>query len=118
MRRILPASLVLLPLLAAACDGGITLPPGPPDLAPPPQVRVSFPVGGLTDTIVVEAIERLPLRTAELIAPNGAITPAGSIDADASPRFASGQRAAADPWRSTLSGSSGPTLSMLQNAGA
>ncbi len=120
MRRVLPASLaaLLLLLLVVACDGGFTLPPGPADLAPAPQVRVSFPPGGLADTIVVDAIDRLPLRAAELIAPGGSITPAGSIDIDSSPRFASGQRVAADPWRSNLSGSSFPTASMIQNAAA
>jgi hypothetical protein len=120
MRRVLPASLAaLLPLLlVVGCDGGFGLPPGPADLAPAPQVRVSFPPGGLADTIVVEAIDRLPLRAAELIAPGGSITRAAGIDTDSSPRFASGQRVAADPWRSTLSGSSGPTASMTQNAGA
>ncbi len=111
----------VLPLLSlAACfDGGVLPPAEPPGaLATAPQVHVGFPPGGLVDAIVVDAVERLPLRAAELLAPGGPITPASSIDTDATPRFASGQRVSADPWRSTLSGSSGPTLSMIQNEGA
>ena len=117
MRRALP--FVSLLVLAACFDGGVLLPaepPGAPTAAP--QVHVGFAPGGLADAIVVDAVERLPLRAADLISPGGPITPASSIDTDATPRFAAGQRVAADPWRSTLSGSSGPTLSMIQNEGA
>ena len=84
MRRVLP---VLLPLFfVTACDGVIALPPGPPE---PPglsaQLRASFPRGGVADTIEVEAIERLALRAAELVAPNGTAIAAGYIDVAASP---------------------------------
>ena len=112
MRRVLP---VLLPLIfVTACDGGGFLPPGPP--GPPglsAQLRASFPRGGVADTIAVEAIERLALRAAELVAPNGTVIAAGTIDVVASPRFATGQSVAGDPWRGAmLGGGSAAALAM------
>ncbi len=109
MRRVL---LVLLPLFfVTACDG-VALPPGP---SGPPglnaQLRASFPRGGVADTIAVEAIERVALRAAELVAPNGAVIAAGTIDVVASPRFATGQSIAGDPWRGALLG--GESLAAL-----
>jgi hypothetical protein len=55
--------------------------------APPPvdQPRAYFPVGGIVDVIDIDAVDRLPLRSAELIAPDGKSTPAGSINAYPSP---------------------------------
>jgi hypothetical protein len=118
MRRVLP---LLLPLvLMTGCDGG-GLPPGPSGpVAASAQLRVGFPLRGLADTIVIDAIDRLPLRTAELVGPGGAVTPAGHIDVVASPRVATGQQVAGDPWRNALSGGgSAALLAMPQgNAGA
>jgi hypothetical protein len=110
--------LFLAPFAVAACDGGglILEPPAPP--GPTAQVRVGFPAGGVADTIVVTAVERLPLRAAELLAPDGTVTPAGSIDLDASPRFATGQWAAGDPWRSGLAGNGAMPAVALQHAEA
>jgi hypothetical protein len=103
MRRVLP---FLLPLvLIAGCDGG-GLPPGPPGpVGPTAELRAGFPLRGLADTIVIDAIDRLPLRTAELVGPGGAVTPAGNIEVTASPRMATGQRVAGDPWQSAMFGS-------------
>jgi hypothetical protein len=116
MRRFLLLPLVvLLPLLAiAGCDEVVSLPPGPP---PPPgataEVTAAFPRGGLVDTIVVNAVDRLPLRSAELVAPDGSATPASYIDVAASPRFATGQRAAGNSWqRSFASGVAAPALAI------
>ena len=120
MRRVLPMLLpLLLPLvLAAGCDGG-GLPPGPAGpVGTAAQLRAGFPLRGLADTIEIDVVDRLPLRTAELVAPGGAVTPAGNIDVAASPRIASGQWTAGDPWRSALLGG-GSALSMPDaNAGA
>jgi hypothetical protein len=109
MRRVLP---VLLPLfLIAGCEGGDAPPSGPT-----PQIRIGFPRGGIADTIAVNAIERLPLRTADLIAPDGKITPAGNIEAAASPRFATGQQSVGNPWQRALAASS--PLATMTNAQA
>jgi len=95
--------LVYLPMLLfafAGCGGGGAPPPGPP--ASSAQVRVGF--GGLVDTIEVAAIERLPLRAAELMAPDGSATPSGPITVDSSPRFAIGQWAASNSWKDPVTG--------------
>jgi hypothetical protein len=107
MRRIVP---VLLPLvLAAACDSEIASPPS----GPTAQVRASFPAGGVVDTIVVDAVERLPLRAAELVAPDGTATAASYVNVVASPRFATGQVVAADPWLTPLSGDNGAAAALV-----
>jgi hypothetical protein len=85
-------TLMLLPLLlAAACEGS-----GPAPL-PVDQVTASFPSHGITDVIVIDATDRLPLRAATLIAPDGSTVPADGIDVNARPRSTYGLAAAADP---------------------
>lgn len=96
-RMILPGLL----LLAACTDAP------PPTAPPPPGVTARFPPGGLSNTIQVNALDRLPLRTAELIAPNGSATPASSIDVVANPEVLAGQRAFNDPWRTSSLGPNG-----------
>jgi hypothetical protein len=113
MSRVLP---VLLPLfVVAGCDGGV-LSPGPPGPAGPPglsaQVKAGFPRGGVADTIQVDAIEPRALRAAELVVPDGPAIPASTIDVVASPRFATGQWAAGDPWRNALSEGGASTLTL------
>src|SRR5512135_541156 len=114
MRRALP---VLLPLvLLPACEGGGSLPSGPPD--PGNQVRVGFPKGGLVDTIVIDAIERLPLRAAELISADGRATEANHIDVTATPTVATGQWVAGDPWQNALVGRGSAAVLTMPNAQA
>ena len=100
MRRvwmILPCLLVL----AACADAP------PPEAGPAPSVRASFPPGADVNVIRVDAFDPLPLRTAELVAPDGSTTPAGSIDAEANPKMLAGQHAFSDPWRSSSLGPNG-----------
>jgi hypothetical protein len=95
---------MILPCLAAiaACTDA------PPPLAvPPPSVTATFPPGGLANVIQVNALDALPLRTAELVAPDGATTPASSIDVEANPVTLAGQRAFNDPWRTSSIGPNG-----------
>jgi hypothetical protein len=49
------------------------------------QIRARFPPGGVVDVIEVDAINRLPLRSAELIAPDGQATSASYLNARPSP---------------------------------
>jgi hypothetical protein len=106
-----------LPFLAlAACDGGIALPPGPPALTA--EARAGFPIGGVVDTIVVSAVDRLPLRAAALVAPDGVAIPASYIDVVASPGFATGQRVAGNPWQNSISGGNAIPALAIQNAQA
>jgi hypothetical protein len=100
MRRL---TAIVLPLMLLAACGGDS---GPAPL-PTPSVRASFTPHGLADAIEVEAVDRLALRTAELVAPDGTTTPSGPIDVNRTERFAAGQFVANDPWRAGIAGSSG-----------
>jgi hypothetical protein len=75
--RILVCCLALA--FAGGCGGG--------GLAPLPgdQIRARFPPGGVVDVIEVDAVDRLPLRSAELLAPDGQATPATSLDSKPAP---------------------------------
>ncbi len=64
--------------LIACGDNG--LPPVATD-----QVRARFPPGGVVDVIEVDAVDRLPLRKAELIAPDGRATAASYLNVVPSP---------------------------------
>jgi hypothetical protein len=76
-------------LLAACADGG-------PASVPTNQITASFPPGGVANQIEVMAVDRLALREAELVAPDGHATPAWSVTANPartetiSQQFASG----------------------------
>jgi hypothetical protein len=93
MRR----TVILFPLLlVAACEGS-----GPAPL-PVDQVTASFPPHGISDVIVIDATDRLPLRAATLITPDGDAVPADGIDVNAQPRSRYGLAAAADPTHGGL----------------
>ena len=66
-------------LMLSACVGS-----GPTPL-PGNQITATFPSGDIANQIVVTAIDRLPLRNAELIAPDGHATAAQSITATPAP---------------------------------
>jgi len=108
MRRVWPGLLPLL--LVVGCEDG-----GPPQSGAAPQVHVGFPRGGIVDTIVVDTVDRLPLRAADLIAPDGTATAASSVQAEGSPRFANGQYVVNDPWQSALMGTAGKAVMATQH---
>jgi hypothetical protein len=89
MRR--TAGLAII-LLLAACGGA-----GPTPL-PSEQLRASFPAGGLANVIAVDAVDRLPLRQAELIAPDGHATNATSLTANPAPTQNFSQQVPASPY--------------------
>jgi hypothetical protein len=95
---------MIVPCLAvlAACTEA-----PPPAAAPPPGVTASFPPGALANVVQVRALDPLPLRTAELVAPDGTTTPASSIDVSANPTAIAGQTAFKDPWRTSSLGPNG-----------
>ena len=114
MRRVVSALLPLL--LVAACDTGGTASPSPATTAA--AVQAGFTRGGLADTITISAVERLPLRAAELVAPDGSATPANWIDVNNSPSVATGQRVANNPWDTAVTGSSAAAALTTQDAEA
>ncbi|HEY1798728.1 MAG TPA: hypothetical protein VGG57_21635 [Stellaceae bacterium] len=67
-------------MLLAACEGS-----GPAPL-PVEQVTAGFPPHGITDVIVIDAVDRLALHEATLIAPDGSTVPADGVDVNARPR--------------------------------
>jgi hypothetical protein len=73
MSRGLRGSVLLLVALLAGCGGA-----GPAPL-PIGGTTAYFAVGGVADTIYVDALDRLPLRSAELVAPDGRTAAKGSI---------------------------------------
>ena len=88
----------LTPVLLAACaESGL---PALPD----DQVHARFPPGGVVDVIEVDAIDRLPLRTVELIAPDGQATPATYLNVTPSPSVASDQQFPNGPYAGTTFG--------------
>lgn len=82
MRSAIPT--LMLGVLAACIDTGLPALPGD-------QIQAGFPPGGVVDVIQVNAINRLPLRTAELIAANGQATPASYLTVNPSPSVSSYQ---------------------------
>jgi hypothetical protein len=96
---------LLVPLLFAltAC-GTAGLP-----LLPAHRVRASFPPPSLVNTgpadvIIVDALDRLPLRRADLVAPDGAITAASAIEVNPAPGFSKYQAPANFPYGGAFSG--------------
>jgi hypothetical protein len=83
-------AIYLFSLLLTACAGS-----GPAAL-PNNQIRADFPLRGVANQIEITAVDRLPLRSAELVSPDGHTTPALSVAANPAPtntlsaEFASG----------------------------
>lgn len=101
-------ALLVPAVLLAGCAGG-----GGPVTQPVDSIKAGFPPGGLADVIRIDTVYRLPLGSAELVGPDGATTPAGSVEIADSPRFATGQYVANDPWKTGISGSIGPGTETL-----
>jgi hypothetical protein len=89
------ATCLAIILLLADCSGAGS---GP---VPTEPVRASFPTGGIVNVIAVDAVDRLPLRQAELIAPDGHATAASSVTANPAPTQSFSQQFPAGPYSST-----------------
>jgi len=88
-------------LLLAGCGAS-----GPASL-PNDQMSASFPPGGIVDQIEVNATDRLPLRAAVLVAPDGRATPALSITANPAPTESFSQQFPNSPYASANFGVAG-----------
>jgi hypothetical protein len=97
-------SLLAAALVACADDG---LAPVATD-----QVRARFPPGGVVDVIEVDAVDRLPLRRAELIAPDGRAAPASYLNVNPSPDITFDPEFASSPGYGFGSGNIGPRLTV------
>ncbi|HMD63917.1 MAG TPA: hypothetical protein VKF83_08100 [Stellaceae bacterium] len=95
--RIAASLLTLAILTGCGTEGG--LPPLPTD-----QVSARFPPGAVVNSIEIAAVNRLPLRTAELVAPDGQATPASYLYVDASPSVTFYQRQIDTPYEGNAFG--------------
>src|SRR5690242_226246 len=93
------AAFMLTLAFVAACAPETGLPPLPAD-----QVSARFPPGGVVNSIEVDAIDRLPLRTAELVAPDGQATSASYLHVNPSPSVMFYQRRIDTPYEGNLFG--------------
>jgi hypothetical protein len=98
-------------LLAGCADSG------PPSSATD-QVRARFPPGGVVDVIEVDAVDRLPLRKAELVAPDGQATPASYLIAVPSPGITLDQEFATSPYAGNAFGYGNITANLMAPGGA
>ena len=89
--RVIATFLIVGVLAACAYESG------PPSL-PGDQVRAYFPSGGIVDAIEVDATNRLPLRSAELVAPDGDATPASYVHVSSDPAVTYYQRFFNSPY--------------------
>jgi hypothetical protein len=89
--------LTIMALCLAGCGGG---------LAPLPteQVTAGFPPHGIADTIRIDATDRLALREAGLIAPDGKATRATTIDVRPTPSVTTSQNLGNDPYAGDVFG--------------
>jgi len=82
---------LLCSLALSACTGGNA---APPSQAVGPELQIGFPKGGLADTITITVIDRLPLRAAELVGPDGSTVKSDSINVASAPAVRTGQSVA------------------------
>jgi hypothetical protein len=83
--------------LVVACTPESGLPSLPTD-----QVRARFPPGGVVNSIEIDAVDRLPLRTAELVSPDGQATPASYLHVNPSPSVTFYQRQIDAPYEGNI----------------
>jgi len=93
------AAFMLTVALVAACAPESGLAPLPTD-----QVRARFPPGGVVNSIEIDAVDRLPLRTAELVSPDGQATSASYLHVNPSPSVAFYQRQIDTPYEGNIFG--------------
>lgn len=107
------AGFLLMLALVSACapEGGLA--PLPTD-----QLRARFPPGGVVNSIEIDAIDRLPLRTAELVSPDGQTTPASYLHVNPSPSVTFYQREIDTPYEGNTFGIHGavPVPAVLTGA--
>jgi hypothetical protein len=99
--------ILLCSLGLGACSGGDGALPAD---AASPQLTIGFPKGGLADTITVTVVDRLPLRAAELVAPDGSTVRSNWVNVASAPAVRTGQSIGNDPGTSLTGMSVVPIL--------
>ena len=97
-------------LLAACADSGL-----PPVTD---QIRARFPAGGVVDVIEIDAVDPLPLRKAELVAPDGQTTPASYLNVVPSPGTTLDSEFATSPYAGNTFGYGNITANLAAPGGA
>ncbi|MGH7046941.1 MAG: hypothetical protein ACREE2_11215 [Stellaceae bacterium] len=87
---------LLTVLVLAGCGGA-----GPSSGLPQSQVRADFPAGGIANQIEISAVDRLALRSAELVAPDGSTTPANSLSTNPAPTATQSPQSLIGPYSGT-----------------
>jgi hypothetical protein len=105
-------SLLLAAIFLTAC-GDSGLPPVATD-----QIRARFPPGGVVDVIEIDAVNRLPLRKAELVAPDGQVTPASYLNVFPSPGTTLDSEFATSPYAGNTFGYGNITANLAAPGGA
>jgi hypothetical protein len=102
----------VLTLVLLACRDG-------PSPLPSDQIRARFMPGGDVNVIEVDAVDRLPLRKAELIAPSGSTVPATYLHVSPSPSVTAYQEFPNNPYAGNLfgPGNIGSSLSLPAGIG-
>lgn len=109
MRRLL----LILPalLLIAGCEDA-----PPPTPLPGPHVTIGFPPGSVVNVIKIEVVDNLPLRAAELVAPDGTATPAGWLEVHRNIQDNNGQYAVDSVWHTASVADTGPVLPNINSS--
>ena len=97
-------AILTIVLLTACADEGLLSP------LPSDQVRARFVPGRVVDVIEVDAVNRLPLRKAELVAPDGQATPASYLNVNPSPSVTSYEELPNDPYAGLGVGNVAPSV--------
>ena len=82
------------------------------------QIRAHFPPGGVVDVIEINAVDRLPLRKAELVAPDGQVTPASYLNVFPSPGTTLDSEFATSPYAGNTFGYGNITANLAALGGA
>jgi hypothetical protein len=69
----------------------------------------------VADTIAIDTVDRLPLRTADLVGPDGTTTAASYVNSQDAPSLPTGQWAAGNTWYGAVSGGNALAALTLSN---
>jgi hypothetical protein len=98
-------SILSFVLLATCGEGGLTP-------VPNNQIRAWFPQGGVIDVIEVDTVNHLPLRSAELVTPDGQVTQASYLTVNPAPSATFNQAFPNSPYAGAAPGAGNLTAGL------